>query len=431
MQTPNDDQVTEQHRGLAIACIIAQADLDIALQCNRLERMGIVTDAVVLMLIWTWAFMAWSLFVATFAPLGDALVVAFLIAGFILSIDRNIASSDWSPKGILRTERHSGEGWRLMWFRVAISLVLSVATATGITLKMFSHAIAAELQTERTQTNQPLQADYQARKDALKAQMIQPLQADLDSLQAERETLRKNLQSATEERREQLKDASHQRIEMERELHGAPGYVAGYGPRAKDRARLLHAAEEQSQNAASEFKANQARLHEIDGLIDSKVKALRDAQQVFETKSHALDAAMTSDARWMPKRNDPLLQMLALDNLRSKPAYRSTIWQTEIMAAAVLNILELAIILQKSVFPPATNYTTRLRERAKFEDECVREEYDRKRSQMTPAAPAIDIGVDADVTARPDARIIYPDDVAKRNRQSFGDEPPAAGGMGA
>lgn len=359
---------------MRVACIVAGADYDLLRGASRIDRMTVAGNAVQLLLVGTLAVVAWSVFFASFLPLHQAVPVGWLIGAIVFMLDRAMCASDWSLTGVLRSGRPSLEFCLKVAGRVAVAMLLAIATASGVVLALCAGAIEQHMRLERQTRNQPVIDEVAAAKREVRARLTGPLAAELEVLHAERVRLQRTLEDREAALSEARQRASEARVEAGRERDGGlKGYVRGAGPRYRDAMRLERESQLVAQQSAQDTARLQRRFDELGQIIASKSAELRAAMVAVTAEETRLDLQMEQDSRWSPERNDPLSRAMALKAMQRDPLMGRTVEDFELKAKATLITLELAFLLIK-LMSPASLYMVRLIRQTK--EEAAREAHE-------------------------------------------------------
>lgn len=373
---------------LKMACGIARADLDLACESNRFDRMTIISNAVLLLILGVVAFVAWTAFWSSFLPLEAAIPLGLLVGSLVLLIDQAISASDWELAGVLRTAPRGKEYWFKVIARALIAFLLALATATGATLWMFSDTIEARLQAERTAKNAPVEAEYARLKAELKTRLIKPLLSELEAKQRERDALQIQIEQELTERDQAYRRASKARIEAGREIDGGlPGYVKGDGPRYREAKRQEAEAMALAKKASEDVHTSQSRMEAAEKSIAQFNSTLVTKEDEYRSRALELDNQKMLDPRWSPLRNDPLMRYMALRSIQRDPDVGQAATEFGLMMTLVLLTLELSFLFIKVACSPASVYVVRLIARAKREAALVSAEYARTVNDINRGRP--------------------------------------------
>ncbi|SDH02332.1 DUF4407 domain-containing protein [Propionivibrio dicarboxylicus] len=383
---------TEQRANklLYVACCVARADYDLANQSNRFDRNTIIANALMLLALAILATVAWSAFFASFLPIFAAVPLGVLIGAFIFIFDQAISASDWGLVGVLDTADgvRDNQYWFKAVFRVVVSVVLSQATATGVLLWLYGHAIDAHLQLDRSNKNAPLEAEYAHRKSEFKSRLIDPLTIEIGARQSERAALQRQVEETLAERSTANRRAAQARVEAGRQSDGGlKGYVRGEGPKYREAHRQEIEAAKAAEIASADVQAWQARMSALEQEIARLTGALDQKQSEFRTFVLETDAQKRLDTRWAPERNDPLMRIMALQDVFNDPTYGKTANQFRWLTVVSLLVLELGFLIIKIAFSPPSVYTVRLIARTKYEAATVQAEYARQLEALYRSQP--------------------------------------------
>jgi hypothetical protein len=129
--------------------------------------------------------------------------------------------------------------------------------------------------------------------------------------------------------------------------------------------RLQRSAQEQDDKASALLKQrNAADAAQIEAKR-REIETLRGEAAAFETLRPALvsgyEAELKRDGTWRPLRDDPMIRIRVLDELRQDPVRGSGISQMSYLIKAFIAFLELSPVLGKIFFAPPTVYSARVR----------------------------------------------------------------------
>lgn len=370
---------------LDTSCIVTLSDPELAVESNAFDRMTIIANAFALLLAVLLALVVWNAFFAEFLPMPLAVLLAFLVAGIVFALDQRMGASDWELAGVLRQGPLPPSWWAKLAARVAVAFFLAYATAIGMTLSLFHASIDAYLQEKRSLTNSAIEAEYAKSIDDARARLIAPLEAELLTVNTERDQLLKSFQANQKASLDAQDRASRARIEAGREEKGGKidgvKYVPGKGTLWEEATRQQAEADRLATIGANGAQASQLRLDEVKARVDTKFQQLNAANLAYESERARLETKKLNDPRYVPKRDDPLMRFMALSELETHPTYGAAVQKFSLIAKAVLLTLELAFFMIKIVFAPASVYTVRLITRTKLEAMQVASGYGEKRDE--------------------------------------------------
>lgn len=368
--------------GLLVACVITGADYDIALESCRRDRWLIISEALVLSLVGLLLWSAWTITIATFS---DSRAVAMggatLVAGLMFMLDRFISLSDSRLSGVLGTPMSllsNAKYVGLMGLRIGVAAVLSLGTATGLTMAMFKGRIDTALQQERIEANAPLVDALRVRSERAERQLLGTLETDVETLRAQFASAAARQQEAETQLNEATRSAHQARLDMDSQLHGdAPPYKPGEGPMFREWKRRETLAEQTSATATAVMQAAMAQQESLKAEIAAKQQAIVTARAQLAGELEMLRTQTERDPRWLPERTDPLSRYATLQRLKRDPrdgdATRYIAWGANV----AMLMLELSFLLIKLCFAPATVYKLRLITAIRLEAAAVSHRYDR------------------------------------------------------
>jgi hypothetical protein len=390
---------------LSLACWITHADIECAQESRTFDQLTIGLNAVSLLLAGVLALVAWSAFFLQFNPVWLALPLALLVAAIVFRLDQAMSASDWELAGVLRQGPLPREWYYKVGARVLVAWLLAYATALGLMLALFSDAITNHLQIERSKANVPIDQEYSALKDDLRRRLVAPLETELAALNSQRSHLQTNVQANLNRQDDALARASAARIEADREKVGGQvagqRYIPGEGPRWAEAQRQQKEADRLSSIATANVGGLESQIREAHVRIDSKSAELRQANQEFARQISELDKRKLSDPRFIPVRDDPLMRYVAFEEMKSDPKQGAAVSHLSFMAQMLLLTLELAFLLVKLVFAPASVYTVRLITKTKLEAAHVAGDFAGNRDEMRRQRPPLRVVPRANEQAEP------------------------------
>lgn len=386
---------------LLFCCWITRARSDLVAQSNRFDQMTVGANGLALLTLAVVSVLAWTVFFGAFGPLWIALPLGLLIASIIVQLEAAIAASDWELAGKLRNEMPGPQHWFKLAFRVIVALLFSIFTAKGVMLALFSDTIGGQLQAKRTAQNEPLEREYAARTEALKARLIQPLESEIkaagDARAYEAERVR-GLRVQHESLRER---ASRATIEAGRELDGL-GRIAGAGPRYRDATRQHEENMRLAASSAAELERGSSELRKLDTRVEKLQAQLVVRSAELDAGWRSLDQQKLRDPRWRPERDDPLLRVIALDELEQHSEYGAVVQRFTWLSMLLLIAIEMMFLMIKILFAPTSVYTVRLLAETKAEAAQVSAEYARRRDAIRGEHPRAELQI-VDLEGQPQA----------------------------
>lgn len=380
---------------LLIACWITHSDVDCAKESRPFDQMTIILNAISLVLAGVLALVAWGAFFWQFNPAWVALPLAGLMAAVIFRLDQSMASSDWQLAGVLRQGPLPSAWYWKVGARVLVAWLLAYGTALGTMLALFSDAITNHIQEERAMANIPVETEYAALKDDVRKRSVTPIEAELVALNQQRAQLQSNVQANLNRQDEVIGRASTARIEADREKVGGrvagQQYIPGEGPRWAEAQRQQREADRLSDAAASLLASLSTQLKDLQTRLDDKSAELRQANQSYERQRQDLEAQKLRDPRYIPVRDDPLMRFMALEAMKANPTTGPAVSHISWIAQVLLLTLELAFLLVKVIFAPASVYTVRLITKTKLEAAGVAGGYGADRDELRRQRPPLRI----------------------------------------
>ena len=351
---------------MRFACLVAGADQDLIRRANHMDRMTVGSNAVILLLVGTFAVFVWTLFFWSFAPAFIAIPLGFLVGSIVFMVDRAMSSSDWDMAGVLRVGRPGLGWWAKLVLRLSLAYVLASSTAVGAVLYFFSQAIDQRLQMDRLAMNRPLQEEYALLKKDAKGLILSPVEGELSALKTERA----RMQTALSDREKTIVDAhsraASSRVEANREKNGdLKGYKKGEGTLFLEAQRQEQEVARSMELAAKDADRYTKRFDQLGPQVTAKMAELSEARAAFVKEEARIDEEMSRDPRWNPVRTDPLVRWLGLEALRKDPKTGTTVSRVELGANITLMTIELMFLLIKMFFTPASVYTLMLVRRTK------------------------------------------------------------------
>jgi hypothetical protein len=382
-------------------CVLAGADRDLAAGIRDHERQAIMFDGIRLLVMGLFLFGLWTLSLASLGwPLVGSLGAALLVTSLIILFDRDILANDWSLVGILADQvelsrmEHFKNGFRVC-LRVGFAYVLALVTAYGMILFLFSGRIEQGLQSERTVANTQLMEAARVQIQSAERSMMGPLNAEIESLIKERETLLTAVQDAKERANDAAKTKYSADEEAQKELVGWGGRKAGEG--------LLYRAAKSIADAAGseltrlETNALQAseRLQRLEVLLVERRQELNVARAAFQQEERRLLQAMEQDPRWQPERGDLLSRFQMLETLKNDPKEGQTVRKVYTGTIVFLMALELFVLFSKMFKAPST-YRLKLIVSTREEAMRIRMEHDEKIARMRGGPAKAEIHIRGD-----------------------------------
>jgi hypothetical protein len=373
---------------LAVACFVTRADLDLALESNRVDRLTILFNAALLACAGLVQSLVWPGFFCSFLPALAGIPMGLLVAAIVFLMDQAIAASYWELSGVLRTRGYDWKHLATLGGRALLALALSWVGAIGATLWLFRGTIDQRMVQDRTKQNAVVEAEYTARRAELSARMVEPVEKELAARREQRAALQRRFDTAGQERDAEAKNVSNARLEADRQLDGGlHGYVRGDGPLRRDALRRQREADLLRAAAAAEMRDSRERVATLDREIATLTTALQEQTDKLGARSVELDAEKHADSRWSPPANDPILRHAALKAIKADPVKGPAAREFGFMMNALLLVLELSYLFVKVFCAPASVYTVRLITRTKREAAAVSVEFARDLTEIHGQRP--------------------------------------------
>lgn len=352
-------------------------------------------------------------------------LVAFVVAAVLTMFDRALFQFDWFTVAMLQDVRDPHRRtsvlqgflavarpfWRLS-LRLAISLAIAYTLSVFAEIAVFDSAIRERMTAENYADNAPYRerlSTFEKGLDEQRAALgkrIAQLEAEIDAVQKgavspaeqdEYDLLRMNASetrariaglevtiAGNEERiRGMSEDIYAERYGLKDKPHrtGRPGCEPGSvcydlvrtvkelretnaGLR-KDVETLQVRALELDDKASDFLKRRNAGGGEVIAAKRKEIAALRAEVSAFDGQSGGLlsnyAAELKRDGTYRPLRDDPMIRIRVLDELRADPVRGAAITNMSYLIRAFIAFLELAPVLAKIFFAPPTVYSAKIR----------------------------------------------------------------------
>lgn len=366
---------------LLFSCYITRSDPELGAKSNLFDQITITANAIAILTLCVLSTLAWTVFLASFLPVRQALLLGFLCALIIVQVEAAMAASDWELAGVLRHKPPSVACWLRITIRLLIAYVLAQATAVGVTLNLYAGAIQNRMQNQRTAQNEPVNKEYATRRDELRSRFIGSLDKELEAAQKARlgnEEALRSLQ-VKKDNAQDRSDTSY--IEAGRELDGL-NRPQGPGKRYNDANRQRDVAERLKESTKEEIKRERASLKQLNERIEKLLEQKKGQEIELQTAEKKLEGEKRQDPRLTPKHDDPLLRYIALQELKRDAVYGQAVEQFDRLAKIVLIAFELMFLLIKVVFAPSSVYLVRLIAQTKLEAARVASELESELSKI-------------------------------------------------
>jgi Domain of unknown function (DUF4407) len=384
------------------ACLLVASDPELLARSPLRDRSTVIAEAALLLLVACASGAAWTLFWCQFASIAVGVACGAFAMAFILLLDRAVGSAEWALTGILRRPgRHHGGGyWGRLAIRISITIVLSFATSTGAIMAMDHVAIIRQVEHNRLEQNKQITAYYTGLKTDLRNQSLGPLINEANRIKG---IIAENTPLLDTARKAQADAQSQQRIadtEAERELHGHPGYQAG--AKTKYRAALKKRQEADTALAAAnaEVAIYDPRLTDANKKLDTINASLQAGEETIKPGLEKLESE--KQASLIPEGFDALMGYTALQQIYQSPKDGPAALFYSHLMMAVLMTVELAYVVVRLWFSPASICQALQIKETKVEAEAINADYER-RSHKIRAELEAEIGPRP---ARPPLRII-------------------------
>ncbi len=352
------------------------------------------------------------------------LFVAFMVAAVVTTFDRALFQFDWFTVSLLHEargfDRDHSTSWRRLvafarpfWrlsFRLLISLAIAYTLSVFAELAVFDGAIRERMAVDNFSQNAPYRqrvADFEKgldEKGTAQRAVVSRLEGELAVLQRgfashidqdEYDLLRRDSADArsriatidstltdNEKRIRALnEDIYAERYGLKDKPYrtGRPGCEApslcynlvvtvreirDANDKLRREADTLRARATELDGKASELAKRRAE-GEVVNTRHKELETLRAELAAFEARRPALvadyEAQLRRDGVYRPLRDDPIIRLGVMDELRHDPVRGSAFTQMSYLIKAFIAFLELAPVLAKILFAPPTVYSARIR----------------------------------------------------------------------
>ena len=352
---------------------LVRVDPEILSGCPAIDRFQAYSKAVLLAAVASIALIAWGGFFLWFAPFYFAVPLTVVVVVWIVVIDQIIGASRWALQGVLAPPKASKIGINAaLVLRLVIGVVTASATSISGTM-LFSHA-KIEAQEEKTRDSE--NAAKRAAGDADKAQawqsMLGALDAEVKHAGGEVGALNDRLDAARRLRDAAGQQAVDSKITADCQLTGGPGCKRGAGQQF--RAALLRQgkAADDLRRAEGDIPDIEAQIKAANGRRDGAVAAFRAREPEYLEAAQAIDKRVADEA--VPKRNDPVMSYMALQQVLNAPDGDGARFFAHLMMALLLTV-ELSYVIVSEYFSHASIYMARLIARTKILAAQAADEY--------------------------------------------------------
>jgi hypothetical protein len=356
-------------------CYLMRCDPVIMAAASGTDRICVVGDAALLLLLALFSGTAWMNFIWMFAPLAAALCVGAFFFCFIPLLDVAIAAADWRPKGILA---RPGGRFRWTWLgqlglRLCVGFVLSLATSEGATQWLCHEAIMRQLEADVIAQNRETEDRFETQKAKLRKEHFGPLLAEIDRLN----TLVKDATGPLDQAHE-VQATAQNRVEVvraraEKELHGGPGFPAGPGPRYKAALAELEAAQADLVKANAQVTILQPRVKQAGEQLKLANDKLAEGEKSITGEITALE--QTKQSQLVTLHSDPLLNHQALEEVFQDPRVGESARYYHHLLLAAFMVVDFVYLLVRIIFAHASVYTVLLIKDVKLRAETAEAEY--------------------------------------------------------
>lgn len=384
------------------ACLLVACDPELLRRSPLHDRLVVVGEALLLLLVACASGTAWALFGAQFASIPVGLACGAFALAFILLIDRAVGSAEWALTGILRRPglRHDGGHWARLAIRGLITLVLSFATSTGAIMAMDHEAIVRQVERNRLEQNKQITAYYDGLKTNLRNQSLGALITEAGRIKTIIADTTPLLDAARKAQADATSNQNIAVIEAAREKNGAPGYKRGPGPNYRAALKKKQDADTALARANAEVAIYDPRLADANRTLDAVNTSLQAGEETIRAGLAKLEGEKQSGL--IPEGYDALMGYTALQQIYGSPKEGSAALFFSRLMMAVLMTVELSYVVVRLWFSPASICTALLIKETKIEAEAINADYE-SRSHKIRADLEAEIGPKP---ARPPLRII-------------------------
>jgi hypothetical protein len=366
---------------LLFSCYISRADPDLCFKSKLFDQITIAANAIAILTLAVLSTLAWTVFFQSFLPTWKALPLGVLCALIIVQVEAAMAASDWQLAGVLSTGLPSPVYWFRITLRLLIAWLFAQATAVGVTLGLFDGPIQTHLQQQLTAQNAPVETEYATRRNEIRSGIIGSIEKELTAAQDARLLSEKALRQLQVKKDDAQDRSDTAYIEEGREERGLDR-PRGKGARYDDQKRQRDVAEGLKTSATEEINQERESLKLLNARIEELLKQKRAQARALQKAEKALEREKRQDPRLIPKRDDPLLRYIALQELKQDAVYGQAVEQFDLLAKIVLVAFELMFLLIKIVFKPPDGYLVRLIAQTKLEAARVAAELESELSEI-------------------------------------------------
>jgi Domain of unknown function (DUF4407) len=366
---------------LLFSCYISRADPDLCFKSKLFDQITIAANAIAILTLAVLSTLAWTVFFQSFLPTWKALSLGVLCALIIVQVEAAMAASDWQLTGVLSTGLPSPVYWFRITLRLLIAWLFAQATAVGVTLGLFDGPIQTHLQQQLTAQNAPVETEYATRRNEIRSGIIGSIEKELTAAQDARLLSEKALRQLQVKKDDAQDHSDTAYIEEGREEHGLDR-PRGKGARYDDEKRHRDVAEGLKKSTTAEINQERESLKLFNARIEELLKQKRAQARALQKAEKALEREKRQDPRLIPKRDDPLLRYIALQELKQDAVYGQAVEQFDLLVKTILIAFELMFLLIKIVFKPPDGYLVRLIAQTKLEAARVAAELESELSEI-------------------------------------------------
>jgi hypothetical protein len=362
-------------------CLVMRCDPDIMAEAPVRDRAALVGEAAFLAVVAVIAGIAWTNFWLLFVRLPAALLFGGLAATFMPLMDVAIGAADGRLEGILRrpdARRRRGRG--KIGLRLGVSLVLSQATSEGATLVICHQAVVQQEERHVQEQNRATDKLFAGKEQDLRQQRFGTLLDEKKQLEQLMANTTGPLDQALETQATAQNRVKVAQDKADMELHGAPGFPKGPGPRYKKALADEEAAQAELIKANSQVAIYQPRVIQAKNRLVTIAGKLANAEAAIRADIDALEQEKRS--QMVVVRSDPLLDTVALQEVFRDPEIGWAAWKFSWLMNGVLLILELSYLMVRIGFPHASVYTVLLNKDTLIRAERAEFEYRRERAAL-------------------------------------------------
>ena len=365
---------------LRFCCAITFTDIDALRECeSKQEEKTITLRAFAALITLLAAPLAWTvlLLIMLELPLWGAVLGGCLIGMVVFLVDTTLARSNWELKGVLAEPGYGAACLRLcrVLLRTAVrlpfALICSILMGTFVTMMLFHDSLENQIEKNRQQYNAPIEAEYDAARKKLHADLIGTAQDEYQMLIRERQTLLDQQQQRRDQQQQQENAASKARIAKNKELESGEGPKFRHAKTQEEEAQRHVALSQQA------LTQNDAQLAKLEHQLQATEAHMQAAQARFEKANGQLIAER--DAKLLPTRSDILMQVQALHQMMKDDTFGDTVTFTTYAIDSFLIIIEMIIFIT-ALFEPPSLYTKVLLERTRTQAHQIKKNHELTRS---------------------------------------------------